>query len=380
MDNKNVISSPTITPFVLLVMILGAVLILFSTPAQAEICGDANDDNLVNVGDVVYLVTYVFRGGPPPEPLCGGDVNGDGEVNVGDAVYLINWIFNGGPPPVCMSGWSLVDYEGCKTFWKAGNASDTIASDQDCLLYHYDNGKLTLKHVNAGFNCCPDEIVVDINIDGNNITITETEINGDCYCLCLFDVDIEIYFLPPGEYNIRIEEIYADPIEFTADLITEPVGGHCVTRSHYPWGMGADPSGQIVSSTGCKFMKNGDSQDPPSDQDCLNYSYSSGNLTLRHLNAGFNCCPEELLADFTFSSDTIIISENETLEGGGCDCLCLFDVTYELTGILPGEYTIIIEGMYLNGGEDPLSITVDLNQAPSGEECLQRYYYPWGFY
>jgi hypothetical protein len=28
-----------------------------------------------------------------------GDANGDGTVNVADAVYLINYIFKGGPPP-----------------------------------------------------------------------------------------------------------------------------------------------------------------------------------------------------------------------------------------------------------------------------------------
>ena len=28
-----------------------------------------------------------------------GDVNGDGVANVGDVVYLISWIFRGGPPP-----------------------------------------------------------------------------------------------------------------------------------------------------------------------------------------------------------------------------------------------------------------------------------------
>jgi len=31
----------------------------------------------------------------------GGDANGDGKVNVGDAVYLINYVFKGGLPPVC---------------------------------------------------------------------------------------------------------------------------------------------------------------------------------------------------------------------------------------------------------------------------------------
>ena len=63
-------------------------------------CGDANGDNGVNVGDAVFLINYVFKGGQPPNPLCIGDANGDGGVNVGDAVYLIAYVFRGGPAPV----------------------------------------------------------------------------------------------------------------------------------------------------------------------------------------------------------------------------------------------------------------------------------------
>ena len=64
------------------------------------ICGDANGDEAVNVGDAVYIINYVFKGGPPPNPLCSGDANGDTQVDVGDAVYLIQYLFKGGPPPV----------------------------------------------------------------------------------------------------------------------------------------------------------------------------------------------------------------------------------------------------------------------------------------
>jgi photosystem II stability/assembly factor-like uncharacterized protein len=64
------------------------------------VCGDANGDEQVNVGDAVFLIAYVFSGGPPPDPVCEGDANGDGGVNVGDAVYLIAYVFSGGPPPV----------------------------------------------------------------------------------------------------------------------------------------------------------------------------------------------------------------------------------------------------------------------------------------
>jgi|GEM_PF-2816414 len=65
------------------------------------ICGDANGDGAVNVGDAVYIVNYVFRGGPAPVPMQAGDATGDGNVNVGDAVYIINFVFRGGPAPIC---------------------------------------------------------------------------------------------------------------------------------------------------------------------------------------------------------------------------------------------------------------------------------------
>ncbi|MDD4052935.1 MAG: FG-GAP-like repeat-containing protein, partial [candidate division Zixibacteria bacterium] len=64
-------------------------------------CGDANGDTKINVGDAVFLISYIFRGGPTPNPLAAGNANCDGKINVGDAVYLISYIFRGGPAPCC---------------------------------------------------------------------------------------------------------------------------------------------------------------------------------------------------------------------------------------------------------------------------------------
>jgi hypothetical protein len=64
-------------------------------------CGDANSDQTINVGDAVFLIAYVFTGGPSPEPEEAGDANCDGQVNVGDAVYLIAYVFSGGAEPCC---------------------------------------------------------------------------------------------------------------------------------------------------------------------------------------------------------------------------------------------------------------------------------------
>ncbi len=63
--------------------------------------GDANGDWTINVGDPVYLIDYIFRSGPAPDPIEAGDSNCDGVINIGDAVYLVNFIFRGGPAPGC---------------------------------------------------------------------------------------------------------------------------------------------------------------------------------------------------------------------------------------------------------------------------------------
>ena len=64
--------------------------------------GDANGDDDINVADVVFLIAYVFGGGPAPDPPAAGDANCDGEPNVADTVFLINYIFSGGPGPYCL--------------------------------------------------------------------------------------------------------------------------------------------------------------------------------------------------------------------------------------------------------------------------------------
>ena len=59
--------------------------------------GDCNADGRKNVSDVIYLVNYVLKSGPRPNPMAIGDVNCDTLVNTNDIIYLINYLFKGGP-------------------------------------------------------------------------------------------------------------------------------------------------------------------------------------------------------------------------------------------------------------------------------------------
>ncbi|MCH8027454.1 MAG: dockerin type I repeat-containing protein, partial [candidate division Zixibacteria bacterium] len=58
--------------------------------------GDINRNGRLDIADLVFLVDYIFRGGPSPEPIEAGDANYDGSVTVLDILVLVDHIFRGG--------------------------------------------------------------------------------------------------------------------------------------------------------------------------------------------------------------------------------------------------------------------------------------------
>ena len=73
----------------------------FYPEVTGVICGDINGDGGVDFGDLTYLGSYLFAGGPPPVSMWASDVNGDGVVSFGDLTYLASYLFAGGPAPNC---------------------------------------------------------------------------------------------------------------------------------------------------------------------------------------------------------------------------------------------------------------------------------------
>lgn len=70
--------------------------------------GDANDDDVVNILDITYLISFLYKGGPQPPCLYEGDANGGCTTNILDVTYLIAYLYKGGPSPICADdcpGW-----------------------------------------------------------------------------------------------------------------------------------------------------------------------------------------------------------------------------------------------------------------------------------
>ncbi len=63
--------------------------------------GDVNGNGTVEIGDIVFLINYLFKGQSPPAPLSSGDVNCDDQITIGDVVFIMNFLFRQGPPSGC---------------------------------------------------------------------------------------------------------------------------------------------------------------------------------------------------------------------------------------------------------------------------------------
>jgi photosystem II stability/assembly factor-like uncharacterized protein len=68
------------------------------------ICGDADGSEAVNILDVGFLINYLYKDGPAPEPAETGDADGDGKTDLLDVTCLIDYLYKNGPPPICPQG------------------------------------------------------------------------------------------------------------------------------------------------------------------------------------------------------------------------------------------------------------------------------------
>jgi hypothetical protein len=70
----------------------------YIAPPAQFIRGDANRDSVVSLSDAVRILLHLFGGLPVSCPAA-ADADGNDAVNLTDPVYVLEFIFRGGPPP-----------------------------------------------------------------------------------------------------------------------------------------------------------------------------------------------------------------------------------------------------------------------------------------
>jgi len=62
--------------------------------------GDPSGDGVIDLGDVLHVIGYLYKGGPAPIPLEAGDADCSGVIDLTDVLYLIGYLYKGGPAPL----------------------------------------------------------------------------------------------------------------------------------------------------------------------------------------------------------------------------------------------------------------------------------------
>jgi uncharacterized protein (TIGR02145 family) len=127
-------------------VVIAFAILTVTASANPYVCGDADGNGIVNISDAVYLISYIFGGGPEPSPLLAGDADGNEIVNISDAVYLISYIFGGGPAPACPCD-AFTDLDG--NTYQTVRIGDLCWMAENLKVTHYANDE-QIPHVTDG--------------------------------------------------------------------------------------------------------------------------------------------------------------------------------------------------------------------------------------
>ena len=150
---------------------------------------------------------------------CHGDFDCDNDCDGTDAALFKADFGRGGynnPCPACVVGvWCVYDEmpfvggysnSGCLDNPYTAAAEDVYPwCGDDGIVAVVGENKIMVTHLNATYNCCPDEIAVTLEVEGNKLKLNEAEIlTTPCDCMCCYNVDTEIAVFEPGEYIVEV--------------------------------------------------------------------------------------------------------------------------------------------------------------------------------
>ena len=114
------------------------------------------------------------------------------------------------------------------------------------------------------------------------------------------------------------------------------------------------------SSTGCKGYLDHTRSD--TIKDVFEYScIHDGYLYVTHRDVLFGCCPDALLGNIHVYGNHIVISESEI--GDSCNCICPYDLSYEIGPLVEGETYILLIG---HGGYEMPIAEFEFHNSMSG--------------
>lgn len=290
---------------------------LLGGSARADLtCGDMDLSGTIDIADIVYLVDYMFVGGPPlPFPPT-ADCDGSGsDIDISTLVCWVDcwFIFEGGCTPLCAFE-ELNNHTETGGQCLGGADSDGGPASGRGMYIEAVGNEIHVYHPGAYYQCCLGYYVQYYQY-GNHFIGYETDTNEPCDCYCPFDLESIIHNLASGEYIITLYDIDGDLLGVDTAVVEvgeiEFIVGPCIP---------SDPKG------------------PPETGDpIVNYYWSNSTLTMVHENAFFNC-GAILALEFEIVGDTLRFHERNVNEMTPVPCMWHYELTSIVQGIPPGTY------------------------------------------
>ena len=177
--------------------------------------GDFDEDGEVNCDDLrVLSLAWLSKS---------GDDNWNTDCDISDpndevidgkdfGVFVMDWEGCGDPPPEAGMSYNIEDCD---------PGAKSIASDKDGLRFSVaaeDNYILFEDMMVA--NCCSDEQVLEMTVEGNLITLYEIEYTTHwCTCICDYPVTATLGPFGPGTYTLEVYEDWGGFIGSTIVII-----------------------------------------------------------------------------------------------------------------------------------------------------------------
>jgi hypothetical protein len=171
-------------------------------------------------------------------------------------------------------------------------------------------------------NCCPDEIALEMVVDGNVITIREIErLTMPCTCTCDWPVSARLGPFEDGCYLVEVYDVYGVLLG-TVQVVIGQGGEGCIEYEIGQCSMGESGASIAEEPVVLRFS----------------VTVEGSNILFEDVMAA-NCCPERLWLEMVTGDNLIIIYEREYTPSG-CWCICDYPVEARFGPFEDGVYTV----------------------------------------
>jgi hypothetical protein len=180
--------------------------------------GDFDEDGEVNCDDlrVLALAYMSISGDDNWNPACDISDPNDEVIDGRDfGVFSMDWDGCGDPPPEPGMSYNIEDCDPCSP------GAKSTAGDKNGLRFSatVDGNHILFEDMMVA-NCCPDELLVEMTVDGAIITVNEIEHTSmPCLCICDFPVTATLGPFEPGTYTLEVYEDWGGFIGSTVVII-----------------------------------------------------------------------------------------------------------------------------------------------------------------